>query len=377
MDDDQVITEITQLRSDLSAFLRVPRQWQGGLRRSSQAKAIQGSNSIEGYTVTDADAAAAVLDDEPLTADERTWREIQAHRQLMTFILAMAPQPMFRPDTQTLRTMHFMLLNHDLSKTPGRYRTGAIYVQNDRGDNVYEGPDAALVPDLMESLAEELTRAPEVSTLVAAAMAHLNLVMIHPFRDGNGRMARAVQTMVLAKDDILEPTFSSIEEWLGHNTEDYYRVLAVTGAGGWHPARSTRLWVKFNLRAHHMQAQTVRRRFEDAERTLTQLHALVDQRGLPERAIDALHLVTLGFRVSRPTYVEITGVEQRTATRDLLDLAAADLLDAHGQTRGRYYTSGPDLRVLVQELRTARRPVDDPYPTLSAELRMPLIEPTR
>lgn len=61
------------------------------------------------------------------------------------------------------------------------------------------------------------------------ALAHLNLLMIHPFRDGNGRMARARQTFVLARNAIVEPAFSSIEEWLGDNTEDYYRVLALTG----------------------------------------------------------------------------------------------------------------------------------------------------
>ena len=60
-------------------------------------------------------------------------------------------------------------------------------------------------------------------------MAHLNLVMIHPFRDGNGRMARALATLVLTRSDIGEPEFSSIEEWLGANTEDYYSVLAHTG----------------------------------------------------------------------------------------------------------------------------------------------------
>ena len=77
LEDDQVITDITQMRTDLAEFLRAPKRWEGSLRRSAQAKAIQGSNSIEGYVVSDADAAAAVVDDEPLTADEQTWREIQ------------------------------------------------------------------------------------------------------------------------------------------------------------------------------------------------------------------------------------------------------------------------------------------------------------
>ena len=91
-------------------------------------------------------------------------------------------------------------------------------------------------------------------------MAHLNLVMIHPFRDGNSRLARALQTLLLARDAVLDPIFSSIEEWLGHNTDDYYRILALTGQGAWNPDRVTDLWAKFNLRAHHMQAQTLERR---------------------------------------------------------------------------------------------------------------------
>ena len=46
---------------------------------------------------------------------------------------------------------------------------------------------------------------------IQAGMAHLNLVMIHPFRDGNGRMARCLQSLVLARGGILNPVFISIE----------------------------------------------------------------------------------------------------------------------------------------------------------------------
>ena len=87
----------------------------------------------------------------------------------------------------------------------------------------------------MRTLSESLSKPSADDPLVRGAMAHLNLVMIHPFRDGNGRMARALQTMVLAQDQVVEPTFSSIEEWLGNNTQDYYDVLAATGHGAWPP----------------------------------------------------------------------------------------------------------------------------------------------
>jgi Fic family protein len=199
-------------------------------------------------------------------------------------------------------------------------------------------------------------------------MAHLNLVMIHPFRDGNGRMARALQTLVLARDRVLEPTFSSIEEWLGRNTDDYYRVLALSGGGRWQPSNDAGLWVTFNLRAHHMQAQTLQRRFREAESIWSAIDALIARHGLPDRAGDPLFDAIQGFRVRRPGYVKRSGVEERSATRDLNNLVSLGLLDAFGQTRGRYYVASANLRRVAAEARAGRAGVVDPYPWLPARL---------
>jgi Fic family protein len=264
-DDTAVLTAIHDMRHDLAAVLRVPRRWQGGLRRTMLARAIRGSNSIEGYVVEEDDAAAALDDEDPLSADERSFAEVRGYRQALGWVLAMAGDPHFVFDTSGVRGMHYMMLAHDLSNSPGQYRTGPIFVHDERANRrVYEGPDATLVPQLMDELASWLRDEPTVDPIVRAAMAHLNLVMIHPFRDGNGRMAKALQTLVLSREAIVEPAFSSIEEWLGHNTDDRYRVLAATGAGIWHPDHDASLWVSFNLRAHHMQAQTVAQRVNEA-----------------------------------------------------------------------------------------------------------------
>ena len=143
---------IHDVRASLADFLRVPKRWNGLLRRTSTARAIQGSNTIEGYTVSDEDAVAAVDDEPPLTADEATWTEIVAYRRVLTYVLNVATEPGFVIDEAVLRSMHFMLLDHDLSKTPGRYRTNEIFVRDDRrGINVYEGPDGDLVPGLMRA----------------------------------------------------------------------------------------------------------------------------------------------------------------------------------------------------------------------------------
>jgi Fic family protein len=368
--DRQVIDEIHGVRSALADVLRAPKRWTGLLRRTSTARAIQGSNTIEGYTVSEEDAVAAVDDEPPLTADEATWAEIVGYRRVLAYVINVATEPGFVIDETVLRSLHFMMLDHDLSTSPGRYRSGEIFVRDDaRGVTGYEGPPVDAVPGLMRSLSDWLAAPNSDESLVRAAMAHLNLVLIHPFRDGNGRMARALQTMVLAQDRLVEPTFSSIEEWLGNNTQDYYDVLAATGRGSWQPSNDATLWVKFNLRAHHMQAQTMRRRFEEAETQWRQIDDLLEAHRLNERVGAALFDALLGLRVTRPSYVKLTGLDERTATRDLVNAAELGLLDARGERRGRHYVAGELLRRLRQQLRATRRPLDDPYPDLLGEIR--------
>ncbi|RSM60254.1 Fic family protein [Actinoplanes sp. ATCC 53533] len=362
-DDLRVIEEINQLRRELRIYLHEPRRWKGQMRRNLKARAVRGSNSIEGYDVSLDDALAIMEDEEPLDADRRTSLEIVGYRNALTYIQQLADDAAFSLDESLIRSLHFMMLGHDLSKSPGRYRPGQIFVHDEeRNVKVYEGPDADDVPALMQELVASLTTwDDECPVFVRAAMAHLNLVMIHPFRDGNGRMARALQTMVLAREKILSPEFSSIEEWLGRNTQSYYSVLAEVGSGEWHPERDAKGWVRFNLVAHHMQAQTVLRRVDDASRTWAELEKVVVQRRLPERAVFALYSATLGLKVRRPVYEKDADIEVGTANRDLRFMVSAGLLEAQGETRGRYYLGTPELREIRRSVIRERPRTHNPY----------------
>ena len=91
LEDQQVIAEIHDVRASFADFLRVPKRWNGLLRRTATARAIQGSNTIEGYTVSDEDAVAAVDDEPPLTADEATWMKIVAYRRVLTYACPRPP----------------------------------------------------------------------------------------------------------------------------------------------------------------------------------------------------------------------------------------------------------------------------------------------
>jgi Fic family protein len=365
----QVLEQIEDLKRKLRWQLHEPRRWSGSLRRMQFARAVQGSNSIEGYEAALDDAAAIDLGEDPLDADEETRLALKGYRDAMTFVLQLAGEEDFAYSEQLLKSLHFMMTSYNLKNRPGLWRAGAIWVRNDdTGETVYEGPDVDLVPPLMNDLVSCLNEADHAPPVVRAAMAHLNLVMIHPFRDGNGRMGRCLQTLVLAREQILAPVFCSIEEYLGRNTEAYYAALAQVGKGSWHPERSPRPWIRLVLTAHLRQARTMLLRIRESEQLWDSLERVVAVRSLPDRTLPALWDAAMGFRVRNATYRAIfeeaaeEPISEAVASRDLRQLVETGLLVPKGEKRGRYYLPSEELWKMRQTIIATRDSRDDSDP---------------
>jgi Fic family protein len=366
--ETEVLEKIERLKERLRLQLHEPRRWYGSLRRLSFARVIQGSNSIEGFEAELDDAAAVAVGAEPLDTNQETRLALEGYRDAMTYVLQLAAESDFTYSAQLIKSLHFVMTSRHLPNRPGRWRLGTIYVRDDQsGKIVYEGPEIDRVPQLMTELTDWLNTESDEPSLVRAGMAHLNLVMIHPFRDGNGRMARCLQSLVLARNGVLSPVLMSIEEYLGHNTNDYYRVLAEVGQGSWQPHHDARPWLRFLLTAHLRQARTMLRRVKESERLWIELEALVMERRLPDRVMAVLFDAASGLRVRNSTYratLADTGddISDQTATRDLKELVAVGLLAMRGKARGRYYLPGPDLVRVRQKIIAARDPRDDSDP---------------
>jgi len=365
--DKHVLELINEQRSKLSKYtMHSPKRWLGSLRKATLARAIRGSNSIEGYDATLDEAMAAVEEEPPIDERTETWLAINGYRSAMTYILQSCQDPTFEFGKQFLKSLHFMMIHWDMSKSPGQWRTREIFVVDDRlPDPVYEAPNHETVDSLVEELVEYVKTNSATSVLVKAAMAHLNLTMIHPFRDGNGRMARALQTMVLAQDGLVNPIFSSIEEWLGRYTPEYYRALEQMSNGKWSPEFSASSWIRFCLTAHYQQALTIIRRHEEYDALFERIEKVVKDRGINDRCILPLFDAAVGMRITNPRYQKETEVSVHTATRDLRALVELGLLDPKGEKRGRYYVRTEEL----QSHRTAtriRRPMPNPYTVYEA-----------
>lgn len=361
-EDHQVIDLVVEQRQRLKYHIsNTPNRWSGLMRRNSMARAIQGSNSIEGYHATMDDVVAAIEDEEPMDANEETWREILGYRNAMTYILQLAEDEHFEFHAQLLRSLHFMMMQHSLKKMPGRWRPGDIYVVNEATEErVYEAPDAGLVPGLINELVAYLNSSSDCHVLVKAAMAHLNFTMIHPFKDGNGRMARALQTLVLSRDGTVSPVFSSIEEWLGRNTPAYYQILTQVGQGAWHPKNDAHPWIQFCLTAHFQQAHTLVKRNNWLAKVYDEVVELSRSMKLPERAEVTLVDASFGRRIRAGRYREENELSDVVASRDLRKMVDLELLIPHGEKRGRFYTGAPTLRDIAAKHKVSGQ-AEDPY----------------
>ena len=143
-DEEEVLALLTEQREQLRDRVAEPRRWTGTLRRMAFARAVQGSNSIEGYNASLDDVVAAVEGEPHLGADEETQQALSGYRDAMTYVLQIADDETLDIDEGLLKSLHFMMLKHDLRKNPGRWRPGGGLRSGGRksGEIVYEGAAA-------------------------------------------------------------------------------------------------------------------------------------------------------------------------------------------------------------------------------------------
>lgn len=339
-----------------------PRRWTGLLARITRAKALRASNSIEGIHVSAEDALAVVDNEDTSEADKETYQAVRGYQTAMDYILQRCVGGgNFKFSIDVILAVHFMINQHDLSSNPGQLRPGWVGVHNTKtGQVVHEGVDREQLEPLMDELVEYLNDESVESPMLRGAMAHLNIAMLHPFSDGNGRTARCLHTAALAKEGIINPIFSSIEEYIGRDQQEYYDVLAVTGKGKWNPANDCQAWVRYCITAHYRQAQTLLRRTKEIERLYVELEDITKKLGLHERVALALLQAAILGRVRNSSYRVSADVSNNLASRDLKDLVDAELLEPSGEKRGRFYKPTAPILAVRQRTRVSKLN-DDPF----------------
>ncbi|NQZ36384.1 MAG: Fic family protein [Crocinitomicaceae bacterium] len=192
------------------------------LRKENRIKTIHSSLSIEGNTLTQ-DQITALLE------NKRVIGPIKDVSEVLNAIKVYDKLKSFDPYSSTSFLDAHKVLMNDLIDQPGKYRTKGVGIVT--GDKItHMAPPADNVVYLMKDLFTYLKKSEEID-LIKSCVFHYEMEFIHPFEDGNGRMGRLWQTLILTQT---HPVFEFIPfESLIHDTQhDYYAALSESDKTG-------------------------------------------------------------------------------------------------------------------------------------------------
>jgi len=211
----QIITLISRISEGLGRLSVLQEQKDLRLRRINRIRTIQGSLAIEGNTLSEAQITA-ILEGKRVIAPPKDILEarnaIKAYEQFEQWQPAKA---------RDLLNAHGILMA-GLIDDAGYYRAGNVGVMN--GEKVvHMAPQADRVPMLMDNLLQWLN-ATDQHPLIASSVFHYEFEFIHPFADGNGRMGRLWQTLILNQ---WNPLFAQlpVESMVHEYQAEYYQAI--------------------------------------------------------------------------------------------------------------------------------------------------------
>ena len=337
------LARIAELRERLDAQGPLPRIWKGRTRRDLEAEATAASTMLEGIAVTVDEARRILAGDRPVGVSAADADLVAGYRDAMHLVLARADASGFSWHSELLVAVHHRVLAGSHSKGAGRLRDGQNWLTNRAsGDRVYLPPPAAAVPTLVEELCA-WTNAGDEPAAIQAAIVHVSLAGIHPFKDGNGRTARIAASLAMYRGGYRMPQFTSLEEWWGRHADSYYRAFDCLGSE-WDPQADVSAFVEAHVSAQatQVEALSLRSATERALWTVLEDIAVHDLR-LHERATHGLYDAFFARDVTNRYYRSVADVSGVTAVHDLGKLAASGLLQSRGAGRSAHYISTPDL----------------------------------
>lgn len=221
--NDRII-QLSMRIADLGGFYsgRVYHQQSLHLRKDSRINTIYSSLAIENNQLSK-EQVTALINGKRVLGPERDIREVKNADAVYKLL------PVLDPFSESDFLRAHGILTSDLVSSPGRYRNRQVGVFE--GEKlIHAGIPARLVSETMGQLFEWLRKSP-VNLVVKSCIFHYEMVFIHPFEDGNGRMARLWQSLILSQ-------WNSIFSWLPvetlvfENQDSYYQAIQISDRAG-------------------------------------------------------------------------------------------------------------------------------------------------
>ena len=279
------------------------------LRKLNRIKSIQSSLQIEGNSFTE-EQVTDLINGKRVIAPKKDIIEVQNAIKLYAMLDEL--------DTHNLGSLlkaHGVLMA-DLVDSPGKFRTQQVGVFS--GEKaVHIAPQAKMVTRLMANLFQYLN-ADDDHILIKSCVFHYEFEFIHPFPDGNGRIGRLWQTLILRE---YSPVFLHVptEKLIKEKQLQYYNVLAACNSAG-----NSTLFIEYMLGI--------------IEQNLEDLLSTQNRAVEPEDRIEQFHLVIGTRSFTRKEYLRHNkDISGPTATRDLRQAVDDGLLEVTGKLRNTRY----------------------------------------
>ena len=212
----ELISKISEKIGEINSLQNSPHQIK--LRKENRIKTIHTSLAIENNSLS-IEQIIAIIDGKRVLGNPNEIKEVKNSIQAYDLLLSLNPY-----NEKDLLKAHKLMMQ-DLVDRNGKYRTDGVGIF-DGEKVVHLAPPADIVPKLMFDLFEWL-KTSDVHPLIKSCVFHYEFEFIHPFQDGNGRMGRLWQTVIL-KDWKEVFAWLPVETLIKENQKEYYNALGVS-----------------------------------------------------------------------------------------------------------------------------------------------------
>lgn len=194
------------------------------LERDALARSVHSSTWIEGNLLSLAQVRA-VADGQDLLVEEKQKREVANCVEAMRQVLKNKNKPVTEKGLLAVHSK--MIKGHLTADRTGRYRSVQNYIVDARNKVIFTPPQPAQVPARMKALFSWL-KGEDVHPIIRSAIFHHEFLTIHPFVDGNGRVARAVSQWLLWEKGYDPLCTLGLDDFFAHDRSRYYSMIQET-----------------------------------------------------------------------------------------------------------------------------------------------------
>ena len=303
---------------------------------AASVESIGSSTRIEGGKLSDSDVERLLSNIEIRHFATRDEQEVAGYAEVMETVFASFDA--IAPTENHIKQLHRDLLVHSSqdARHRGAYKANTNHVVAFDGDGkeigvVFETATPFDTPRPMDELVGwliDMLDSRRLHPLLAIAIFIVVFLEIHPFQDGNGRLSRALTTLLLLRGGYAYAPYSSLESVIEASKEGYYHALCRTQATirtespAWEP------WIVYFL-------QSLRRQKMRLEAKITREQLMAER--LPKLAVQILELAKGHGRITNGQVVDMTGANRNTVKKHLHTLVSARHLAQHGSGKATWY----------------------------------------